>query len=368
MEGSNLGREFPGVLPKSMTGMIIPVQPATAAGRLRAASEAGPSHFMQITRMENLHRCWLKARQNKSKRERIRRFAQDPLRYLCAIQARLRSKGYDFGPYKYFVVREKKWRDVVDAPMKDRIVHWMLYEYLYPIWESRFIRHTYGNLLGRGTHAAVEQLAKYCRRPSSVWVLQLDLSKYFYSIPHVLLKERVSRYVGDWDIRRLLSDLVDSFYTDGRYNHLFDKDSAYRKTPEKGMPIGNLSSQLFANIFLCSFDHWVKETLRVKQYIRYVDDIVVVGESKEEMIRVRSELVERLAQDGLTVHPKKVRIAPLSEGVPYLGYVIWKTHVSAARHMRSRYHRRLRQHEQGEDRSEAIQSYKSMLKHTGASR
>ncbi len=368
MEGFNLGREFPGAIPKSMAGMMIPAQPATVAGRLRAASEAGPSHFMQITRMENLYRCWLKARQNKSRRERIRRFADDPLRYLSIIQERLRSREYEFGPYKYFVVREKKWRDVVDAPMKDRIVHWMLYEYLYPIWEPKFIHHTYGNLVGRGTHAAVQQLAKFCRRPSSQWVLQLDISKYFYSIPHDLLKARVTRYVEDWDIHRLLCILVDSFCTDGRYNHLFPEGSAYRQTFNKGMPIGNLSSQLFANIFLCSFDHWVKEELRVERYIRYVDDIVVLAESKEEIRRILDGLVERLAQDGLTVHPKKVRLAPISEGVPYLGYVVWKNHISASRHIRSRYHRRLRQQEQGIDRAEALQSYQAMLKHTGASR
>ena len=368
MEGLNLGREYPRGNPESTVWHVGHTQPATVAGRSRAVAEAGVSHFMQITRMENLFHCWLKARQNKSRRARIQRFAEDPLRYLSIIQERLRNRQYEFGPYRYFVVKEKKWRDVVDAPMKDRIVHWMLYDYLYLIWEKRLIHDTYGNLLGRGTHAAVRRLAEFARRPDARWVLQLDISKYFYSIPHDLLKKRVTRYIGDQDIRQLLYGLVDSFRTDGRYDHLFSEDSAYRMTPNKGMPIGNLSSQLFANVFLCSFDHWVKEELCVDHYVRYVDDVVVVVESKEEIQRVLGRMVERLGEDGLTVHPKKIRIAPITEGIPYLGYVIWPTHVSAGRHMRSRYCRRLRQFDHGLDRADSIQSYEAMLKHTGPSR
>lgn len=296
----------------------------------------------------------------------MQRFDADPLQHLVTIQHRLRDRQFTFGPYKAFVVREKKFRHVIDAPMKDRVVHWMLYQYLLPIWTPRFIHDTYGNLPGRGTHAAVDRLAKFCRGDGALWALQLDISKYFYSVNHELLKGRALRYVGDHDLRQLITSLIDSFRTGDTYDHLFDEASMYRRTAAKGMPIGNLSSQLFANIFLADFDSWVKSDLRARRYIRYVDDIVVIGDSPDELRAIKDAIVAKLAADGLTVHPRKIRLAPVAAGVPFLGYVVWPNHVSAGAYVRGRYIRRLREHESGGyDRTETLQAYHAMLAHTG---
>jgi len=240
---------------------------------------------------DNLFQCWLKAKRNKSKSPRVQRFGEDPLRYLMMIQERLRSRTYSFGPYKSFTVQEKKFRHVVEAPMKDRVVHWMLYEYLLPIWQPRFIHDTFGNLPDRGTHAAVFRLAQFARARDSQWALQLDVSKYFYSVNHDILKSRVLRYIGDHDVRQLLIALIDSFQTDSQFDDLFAPSTMYRRTAAKGMPIGNLSSQLFANIYLSDFDHWMKETLRIKQYIRYVDDMVILAEMPDELREIRTMVV-----------------------------------------------------------------------------
>jgi RNA-directed DNA polymerase len=135
------------------------------------------------------------------------------------------------------------------------------------------------------------------------------------------------------------------------------------------MPIGNLSSQLFANIFLNDFDHRIKEELRVRHYIRYVDDMVFLGESREQLQGVCDQVIAILAGDGLVIHPRKIRLAPVSAGVPFLGYVVWPGHVSAGQYLRKRYHHRLRQHERGvHDRAQALISYRAALSHTGASR
>ncbi len=311
--------------------------------------------------------CWLNARRNKSKSLRVQRFGEDPLHYLSLVQQRLRARTYTFGPYKAFTVREKKFRHVIDAPMKDRIVHWMLYDYMLPIWQPRFIHDTFGNLPGRGTHAAVRRLAQFCRQQGSCWALQIDISKYFYSVNHELLKARALRYIGDHDIRQLLVALIDSFKTGAEHDDLFPADGMYRRTYAKGMPIGNLSSQLFANIFLNDFDHWMKETLRVKRYIRYVDDMVVLTETRDELREISAAMVQRLAADGLTIHPKKNRMARVTAGIPFLGYVVWPEHVSAGAYVRGRYLKRLRQHEAGGfDRSEALEAYKAMFSHTGS--
>ena len=133
------------------------------------------------------------------------------------------------------------------------------------------------------------------------------------------------------------------------------------------MPIGNLSSQLFSNIFLNDFDHWVKEVLRIKRYIRYVDDMVVLASSKAELVEVRDLIVQKLALDGLTIHPKKIRLAPVAAGIPFLGYIVWPNHISAGKYVRGRYLHRLRQHERdGYDKSEALAAYSAMFKHTGS--
>lgn len=332
------------------------------------ATERG-GDFHQLTRMDNLFTCWMRASACKSSNPRVQRFSQDALHYLTVIQERLRSRSYSFGPYRCFTVHDKKWRDVVDAPMKDRIVHWMIYDYLLPIWQRRFIHDTYGNLPGRGTHAAVQRLADFCRGERATWALQIDISKYFYSIPHDLLKTRVLRYVGDHDLRQLITQLIDSWHTDNRYDHLFAADSAYRQTAAKGMPIGNLSSQLFANIFLCDFDHWAKQELRAKRYIRYVDDMVIIGHDRDELMHQSDQIKAKLAEIGLTVHPHKLRLTRVSAGVPFLGYIVWPNHISAGKHIRQRYHNRLRQHENtGRDLGDSLQSYRAMLAFTGSTR
>lgn len=345
-------------------------KPKTAAEPLGAVVESGKestSDFYNITTLPNLYGCWLKAKKNKGHSLRIQRFDADALNYIVSIQSRLRERTYSFGPYKTFTVKEKKFRDVVDAPMKDRIVHWMLYQYLLPIWEPKFIHDTYGNLKNRGSHAAIDRVAKFARSESCQWVLQLDISKYFYSVPHALLKERALRYIGDYEIRNLIIKLIDSYFTGSNYDHLFADSSLYRTTKNKGMPIGNLSSQLFANIYLNDFDHWLKETLRIKYYVRYVDDMVILGNSKEYLQQLCTIITTSLADEGITIHPKKIRIAPVSSGIPFLGYVIWPNHVSAGGYIRRRYLRTLREHESEiYDRSQALNSYKAALAHTGA--
>lgn len=327
------------------------------------------STFHDLTTLDNLFACWRHAKQAKGHSLRVQRFAEDPLHYLTLIQQRLRDRQYRFGPYRSFTVREKKFRQVIDAPMKDRVVHWMLYRYLLPIWQPRFIHDTYGNLPGRGTHAAIQRLADFARRPANTWALQLDISKYFHSVPHEQLKASVLRYIGNEGIRRLIIGLVDSYRTDDRYDELFAPASAYRRTPAKGMPIGNLTSQLFANIYLFDFDHSLKQELGITCYIRYVDDIVILGSSAAELRAIAEQITARLDAIGLTIHPHKVRLAPVSAGTPFLGYVVWPQHLSAGQYLRRRYHHRLRDHERhGRDRSQALRSYRAALAHTGSTR
>lgn len=294
--------------------------------------------------------------------------------HLVLVQAGKFLHGFDRTAYALHVLKKYRLKlggttaaPHIRAGFPAGIVHWMLYQHLLPIWQPRFIHDTYGNLPGRGTHAAVRRLADFCRRERCTWALQLDISKYFYAVPHEQLKTRALRYIGDEEVRRLIVSLIDSFRTGDNYDTLFDVESPYRQTPAKGMPIGNLSSQLFANIYLNDFDHWVKQTLRVRHYIRYVDDMAILSESPEQLHTIRLQIVDKLADDGLIIHPHKTRIAPVAAGVPFLGYVVWPNSISAGQRLRRRYHYRLRQHEAGQDRSEALHSYRAALAFTQSS-
>ena len=324
-------------------------------------------YFHEITEISNLKRLWSKVRQSRSLQPRFIKFNERLLDYLVLIQARLRDGSFEFGPYQYFMVREKKMRSIANAPLKDRIVHWMLYEHLLAQWQRRFISHTFGNLPGRGTHLAVHQLADWARKPTLTHALQLDMSKYFSSIHHSHLRGFLLRREGNTQIRSLLEAVIDSFVSGPEFDHLFPEKSIYRQTADKGMPLGNLTSQIFANIYLNEFDHWMKESLRVPYYIRYVDDLLVLGESSKQLQVIQTAVVAKLVSYGLITNPNKSAIRRISAGVPFLGYIVWPNHISAGKYARNRYGKLLRGME-GKDKSSAVASYRGIFKHTGATR
>lgn len=352
------------VIRKSVTA-----QPTTAEAPVGCSAESGQSlsAFEHLTSMSNLWRCWQKTKKGKYGKERVHRFDANAFRFLTLIQQRLRDGTFQFGPYRYFEIVDKKRRDVVDSPMKDRVVHRAIYDHMTEIWNKRFIFDSYGNIKGKGTLLAVQRTAEFARKPENRYVLQLDISKFFYSVPHAQLKLAILRHQGDQRIRDLLVRLVDSFRTDDRYDHLFSLQSAYRTTQDKGMPLGNLTSQLFCNILLNDFDHYAKEVMGLRYYLRYVDDILVFGDSLTSLHMRGEKIATYLELLGLMVHPGKRVVRPVATGVPYLGMVIWPNHISAGKRFRKNYHRVLRKSDVAYT-CPAAMAYRACLAHTGASR
>jgi retron-type reverse transcriptase len=325
------------------------------------------SNFKMLTELSNLRRVWLKVRQSKSLRPRFIKFNEKLMHYLAIIQSQLRNDSFEFGPYEFFKVKEKKMRSIANAPLKDRVVHWILYERLVMQWEKRFIHDTYGNLPRKGTHAAVKRLSDWARKPSLAHALQIDIAKYFSSVNHSYLKKNILRYEGDQKIRELLINLVDSYHTGTAFDDLFNEETPYRNEINKGMPLGNLTSQIFANIYLNEFDHWIKEELKLKYYIRYVDDLVVLGTSVAELQNIKEILLKKLLTYGLTVNPKKISITKTDAGISFLGYIVWPNHISAGKYVRKRISSVLKK-SNGKDIKQTLAAYNGIFTHTGATR
>ena len=346
---------------------VIAAQPVNAAAPAGCAAQAGLSDFDRLTSLSNLYGCWHATRKGKYGKDRVQRFETDVLYHLSLIQERLRDNSFKFGPYRYFEIMDKKRRDVIDSPMKDRVVHRFLYDYLTDIWQKRFIPDSFGNIKGKGTLRAIQRAAHFALKPENSFALHLDISKFFYATPHDALKSAVLRHIGDQKIRDLIVQLIGSFHTDSRYDHLFDPSSCYRQTSAKGMPLGNLTSQLFSNILLDCVDHAAKEQLKIRHYIRYVDDFLVFGSSAAELHQRAAELTEILGQIGLSVHPHKTVIRPVSCGVPFLGFVIWPNHISAGKRIRQQYHKAIKKSLVMHN-DDVLTSYRSTLAHAGSTR
>lgn len=229
---------------------------------------------------------------------------------LLTLRARL-DAGYVFGPYRVFVVRDPKVRQVAAAPFDDRVVHHVLVDLLSRWFEPAMIPTSVACRTGKGGAAARDALARACRTPGLVYVAHTDVRRYFASIRHDRLLRRLDKACGDDWARALMRSLLASWETDG--------------TPGTGIPIGNLTSQLFANVYLDEIDHFMVRTARVRGYLRYVDDIVWFAEDKPTLWAQLGMLRERLVPLGLTLHPKKTRVGRVVDGADFAGLVVSPT-------------------------------------------
>jgi len=249
-------------------------------------------------------------------RKDVAEFSLDLSKNILDLHLELLHKKYQHGGYHAFNISDPKPRNIHKASVRDRLLHHAIYRILYPYFDQKFIHDSYSCRLGKGTHKAVNQFRKYFWKVSknntrTCWVLKCDIKKFFASIDHNLLRYIVTKYIPDEDINWLLSQIIESFHT----------------TSGKGLPLGNLTSQLLVNIYMNEFDQFVKHVLKVKYYIRYADDFTMIYHSNKEL----EELVPKISlylQNNLRLelHPNKVFIKTLSSGVDFLGWVHFSDH------------------------------------------
>lgn len=262
--------------------------------------------------MENLFLAWKEFKRGKNKKSDVQQFEYNLESNLFQLNSELISKAYIHSDYTSFYITDPKLRHIHKANIRDRVLHHAVFRVLYPIFDKSFIFDSYSCRIGKGTHRAVKRLRQFCRKKShnnsrNIFALKCDVRKFFDSVDHNALKFFVRRKIRDVGVLWLIDLIIDSYQT----------------VLDKGLPIGNVTSQLFANIYLNELDYFVKRDLKLKHYLRYCDDLVILNENKEKMQKIAIVINDFLENHlKIFLHPNKIIIRKYRQGTDFLGYVI----------------------------------------------
>jgi len=271
--------------------------------------------------IENLFLSWHKFKRGKMKKKDVQEFALHLEKHIFELHRELVVGTYKHGKYFGFHIQDPKLRHIHKAEVRDRVVHQAAYSLLSEIFEPTFIHHSYSCRLTKGTHKAVKSMEVMTRKmthnyTAACYVLKCDIKKFFDSIDHEVLLKIIGRRIKDARAIALFHEIITSF-------------KGYKEYVGEGagIPIGNLASQIFANIYLNELDQYVKQELKEKYYIRYADDFLILSPHKKHL----EELIPRLEiflgyKLCMKLHPDKVFVRNFYQGVDFLGYVLFPKH------------------------------------------
>ncbi|MBD2365440.1 RNA-dependent DNA polymerase [Anabaena minutissima FACHB-250] len=326
--------------------------------------------YPQIIKFYNILLASRQAQKGKRFRDNILDFNYHLETELIRLQKQLTDKTYQPGNYRTFHLINPKSRLISAAPYRDRVVHHALCNIIVPIFERTFIADSYANRLGFGTHRALRRFIDFAR--NSRYVLQCDIRKYFPSIDHIILKELIRRKIKCPDTLWLIDTIIDNSNEQETVIDYFSGDNLLTPvTRRKGLPIGNLTSQFFSNIYLNGFDHFVKEQLKISKYVRYVDDFALFSDDPELLADARGAIEEYLAQLRLKIHPVKSQLFETKIGASFLGFRIFPATIRVRNNNLHQARRRLKRlqtdYAQGriklEKVNQSIQSWFAHLEH-----
>jgi len=292
--------------------------------------------FEKVITIENLIDAYKNASKQKRFKKAILRFDKNLAENFLNLQKELSNKNYKHGTYKFFTLYDPKERKISAAPFRDRIVHHAVCQIIEPIFDKKFIYDSYACRDIKGSHRAVKRLQKSLiglnrqtdRQTIPLYALKGDISKCFPSVNHRILTKLLEKKIKDKNTIWLLKEIIDSYESGDEYNELFPANSYFRIKRPRGIPIGNLTSQIFVNIYLNELDQYLKHQLKVKYYIRYVDDFVILSHNKKYLHWLTEKIrIFLYSELYLTLHPKKIRVFPTYLGIDFLGYVIFKDHI-----------------------------------------
>ena len=322
--------------------------------------------FTRIISIENLVLAWEEFRVDKGKKLDVQEFEFSLEKNIFSLHRDLIAKRYSHGPYKGFYIRDPKVRHIHKATVRDRVLHHAVFRILNPIFEETFIPNSFSCRIGKGTHKGVLTAETMLRKESQnytvpCYALKCDVKKFFDSIDHEILLAILKKRIADPDTMWLVQQIVWSFT--GKWKTLFD---------HLGLPIGNLTSQLFANVYMNEFDQFVKQKLKVKHYARYTDDFVIIS-IDEKYLECLLGPFQKFIGDRLklSLHPKKCAILDAGQGIDFLGYVILPHYRLLRSKTKRRIFRKLKyrvaQYREGvideHSLSQSLQSYLGALSH-----
>ncbi len=277
--------------------------------------------FKELCDPAHLIRSAVAAARFKRKKPEVARFLLELEPHCFRLAETIAAGQWHPGPYHTFHIKEPKPRMISAAPFADRVVHHALVSLLEPHFERRFVAHSYACRVGKGTHRAITRASRLMRtRP---FVLKGDVQKFFPSIDHEILKGEVRRVISDERLLDVLFRVVDGSNQQESVQEWYEGDDLFAPVRRRvGLPIGNLTSQFLANVFMDRFDHTVMDRMRCGEYVRYCDDFLVFGESKAQLWEIRGEIARVLAEMRLRLHPRKGGVHATSTVIPFLGLTL----------------------------------------------
>lgn len=299
--------------------------------------------FASIVEWDNLWLAYKAAAKGKRSTASVARFEFQVADRLVELQDELRTKAYRPGPYTHFTIHEPKRRKISAAPFRDRVVHHALCNVIEPLFEERFIADSYANRVGKGTHKAIDRLQHFSRRYR--YVLRMDVVQHFPSLDHAILRQAIAEVIHDEDVLWLVDVILASgagVLADEYTMVYFPGDDLLAINRPRGLPIGNLTSQFWSNVYMTGLDRFVKKTLRCPAYLRYVDDFALFSDSKKQLWEWKRAVVGYLATQRLTIHETAAQVQPVATGIPWLGFVVYPDHRRLKRRQGVAFQRRLR--------------------------
>lgn len=308
--------------------------------------------FDRLTAWDNLLLAYHKASKGKRSHPNVAAFEYRLEDNLWQLQDALAAQNYIPGSYHSFFIHDPKRRLISAAPFADRVVHHALCNLIEPLFEQSFIEDSYANRIGKGTHRARARCQQFARR--FPYVLQLDVRQFFPSVDHAILRGLLAQKISDEGVLWLANTILHSGKDVLTMQHemvYFPGDDLLAVLRPRGLPIGNLTSQFWANVYLNPLDHFIKRRLRCKGYVRYVDDLLLFAHDKAELWAWQEAVTAKLADLRLTPHPG-AHPRPVTQGIPFLGFYIFPDRMRLKRRKGIAYRRKfrglLRQYEAGE--------------------
>jgi retron-type reverse transcriptase len=306
--------------------------------------------YDSIISVENLLLAWREFRIGKRNRADVQEFEQNLMGNIISLHADLAQRTYKHAAYFPFNISDPKPRKIHKATVRDRLLHRAVYRMLYPFFNRVFIADSYSCRLEQGPHKAMNRFRTFSYKVShnhtrTAWVLKCDVRKFFASINHNILNSILRVYITDKNLINLLEEILRSFHV----------------VEGVGLPLGNLTSQLLANIYMNEFDQFMKHCMKVKYYIRYTDDFVILSHDKDLLDELLPKIADFLGENlKLELHPDKVSICPIASGADFLGWVHFPHHRILRTTTKRRMFKRIKERKNNES---TIQSYLGLLSH-----